>query len=202
LVDLIILFCTNASPPKILFENCFIGDTGEDCLILVDGVDFKMPHYGPTFSSHKFTKKSGLQYEIGICIKTGSLVWINGPFACGKWNDIQIFRSSLLSHLEDGERVEADDGYVGEAHYVKCPKNFTNPKENEKMQSYVHHHHETVNKRFKDWGIMKEAFQNREMVYLHGDVLRSVAVITQVAINEGEALFSVEYGDGIDDEDL
>jgi hypothetical protein len=29
------------------------------------------------------------------------------------WNDIKIFCDSLLSELEDGERVESDDGLRG-----------------------------------------------------------------------------------------
>ena len=64
------------------------------------------------------------------------------------WNDIQIFRNSLISHLKNGERVEADDGYVGEApEFVKCPASFTNPKETLYMQQRVRNRQETVNKR-------------------------------------------------------
>jgi hypothetical protein len=49
-------------------------------------------------------------------------VWINGPFEPGILNDVSIFQSCLLVMLEDGERVEADDGYRGAAlNYVKCP---------------------------------------------------------------------------------
>jgi len=96
----------------------------------IDCVDFSIPNYGPAYSSHKFRGKSGLRYELGICIQTGDCVWINGPYRCGKNPDITIFRDSLLSHLEEGERVEADDGYIGEANrHIKCPKSFTNPAE-------------------------------------------------------------------------
>ena len=43
------------------------------------------------------------------------------------WPDIKIFRDSLITFLEDGERVEADDGYIGEApDKVKCPASFVN----------------------------------------------------------------------------
>ena len=38
--------------------------------------------------------------------------WLNGPYECGMWNGNQIFHNSLLSHLEKGELVGADDGYV------------------------------------------------------------------------------------------
>jgi len=64
-------------------------------LISVDGVDFKVPEHGPEFSSHKFAKKSGLRYEVGLCILTGDIVWINGPYACGHWPDLSIARDGL-----------------------------------------------------------------------------------------------------------
>lgn len=45
-----------------------------------------------------------------------------------------IFREALATWLEPGERVEADDGYVGEAPLrVKCPKSMTEPAEKEAM---------------------------------------------------------------------
>jgi hypothetical protein len=123
-------------------------------------------------------------------------VWINGPFPCGRWPDIIIFRASLLSHLAAGERVEADDGYIGDApQYIKCPKSFTNPAENEIMQQYVRNRQETVNERFKDWGILKQVYRNREKIHIHGDIFRAIAVITQVAILSGENLFVVDYND-------
>ena len=54
---------------------------------------------------------------------------MNGPYECGRWPDISIFRESLLSHLEPAERVEADDGYIGEHPlHIKCPAGFANPE--------------------------------------------------------------------------
>jgi hypothetical protein len=48
-------------------------------MIFVDVTDFKYPKCGPPFSSHKYAKKSALRYEVGLCILTGDIVWINGP---------------------------------------------------------------------------------------------------------------------------
>ena len=51
-----------------------------------------------------------------------NIVWINGPYAAGKYPDIEIFRIGLAHFLDKFERVEADDGYIGEApQKVKCP---------------------------------------------------------------------------------
>ena len=39
-----------------------------------------------------------------------------------------IFGDALVSELEEGERVEADDGYRGHApEYVRCPSCIANP---------------------------------------------------------------------------
>jgi hypothetical protein len=45
----------------------------------------------------------------------GEIKWLNGPYPCGKYNDITIFRDSLVSFLDDFERVEADDAYERES---------------------------------------------------------------------------------------
>jgi hypothetical protein len=124
------------------------------------------------------------------------MVWINGPYEAGLWNDIKIFRDALLSMLSPNERVEADDGYVGEApRYVKCPKSFTNPPETEAMQQRVRNRQETVNKRFKQWGVLKQVYRQKDNIASHGDCFAAIAVITQASINTGDRLFDVRYRD-------
>lgn len=78
----------------------------------VDGTDFRIRQQGEAckgnpFGSHKYAGKSALRY--------GSLVWIQGPYPAGKYNDITIFNKVLRQFLGQGERVEADDGYRGHA---------------------------------------------------------------------------------------
>ena len=53
--------------------------------------------------------------------------------------------------------------------------------------------HETVNGRFKDWRCLKQ--QWRHSLEKHGAVFRAVAGVVQVAIQNGEQLFQVEYND-------
>ena len=181
---------------QIVWANRFKGDKGNDCLVSCDGTDFRISQHGSDYASHKFAKKSGLRYEVCLCILTGDIVWIHGPFPCGKWPDINIFQNSLVSFLGQFERVEADDGYIGEAPLrVKCPKSFANPKETEFMQQRVRNRQETVNKRFKDWGILRQLFWHDEHLAQHGDVFRAIANLTQISINNGEKLFSTGYRD-------
>ena len=118
-------------------------------MLTVDGTDYEGPELGRTFYSHKF-KRSALRYEIALSILTGDICWINGPYEAGSWSDIKIFRDSLMSHLEKGERVEEDDGYVGEnPQWVKCPRRFANKETTEYMQQRCRNRQETVNKQLK-----------------------------------------------------
>lgn len=165
-----------------------------DCLVSVDGVDFLTPFHGRRFHSHKFKFGSALRYEIATSIIRGELVWINGPYEPGKWNDISIFRNGIMSELEPGERVEADDGYVGEApQHVKCPKSIGQLPLTESMQALVRRRHETINKRFKQWAILKQCYRGE--LHKHCLPFCVVAVATQLAIENGEPLFSVDYED-------
>ena len=78
---------------QIKWENRYHGYRGRSCLVMVDGTDFwicELEPFTKDFYLHKFAK-AGLCYEVGVCIQTGLIVWINGPFAVGKYNDITIF---------------------------------------------------------------------------------------------------------------
>ncbi|KAI2499167.1 hypothetical protein MHU86_15319 [Fragilaria crotonensis] len=99
----------------IRWENRFRSDRGKTCKVTVDGVDFPIEEPTPFDSqwfSHKF-RGPGLRYEMAICIQTGDIVWVNGPYKCGKWPDVKIFKSRLMHLLGDDEMVEADRGYRG-----------------------------------------------------------------------------------------
>jgi uncharacterized protein YpmB len=160
----------------------------------VDSTDFQIPFCGRKFHSHKFKFGSALRYEVAVCILSGVLVWINGPYEPGIWNDLAIFRNALLTELDDGERVEADDGYRGESpQYVKCPKSIGNHDASEASAAFVRRRQETINKRFKQWGIMKQVY--RGDISKHGHAFRVCAIVTQLAIENGEPLFQVDYED-------
>ena len=97
-----------------------------------------------------------------------------------------------MTHLGYGERVEADDGYIGEhPQHIKCPGGFTNPETTEFMQQRVRNRQETINKRIKTWGILEHIF--RDELTTHGDIFRSILVIEQLAIESGEPLSQTGY---------
>ncbi len=162
---------------QILLENRYKHDQYNDCLLSVDGTDFQIPERGREWYSFKF-KKSGVRYEVALSILGGEICWISGPHQPVVYNDLEIFRSSLASHLDPFERVEADDGYLGEAPLrVKCPACITVPAEKQQMMKRVRSRQETINKRFKQWQILKQVY--RHDIRVHRDVFAAIAVISQ-----------------------
>ena len=132
-------------------------------------MDFEVYFLGLGFFTTK-TNSSGLRYEVALNILTGDICWINGPFLPGEWNDLEIFCSGLMTF----ERVEADDGYIGEAPLrVCCPGCVTCPHEKKKMMAIVRSRQETVNKRFKQWGILVQTY--RHDIVDHRDVFAGLA---------------------------
>ena len=111
----------------------------------------------------------------------------------GKYTDIAIFDNVLAHCLEPGERVEADNSYVGHTDKIKCPNNDCNLVENLTMQGRGRSHHETLNGRLQAWGILSNSY--RHDIMKHGTVFYACAVITQLAVVNGEPLFEVGYGD-------
>ena len=138
---------------KIVFESRKDSGSLNNCLISIDGTDVRISQQGPAipgnpFSSFKFKGKCGLRYEIGVDILAGNIVWVNGPYAAGKYPDIKIFRSGLAHWLDEFKRVEADNGYIGEApQKVKCLGCASNPTKNQAMQNGVRSKQETINRR-------------------------------------------------------
>ena len=196
-----ICLLTPPSLPQIIFESRLGShDRLNDCTMTVDGTDFRVHQKGSAtkgnaFASHKYAGKSALWYELGVDIIAGNLVWIQGPYPAGKYNDITIFNQCLRHFLKPGERVEADKGYRGHVDKVKGPGNDVSSK-NQAMQGRVRARQETLNGRLKNWGIISQVF--RHNILLHGMVFRACAVVTQLTIKNGEPLFKVEYYDEVE----
>lgn len=96
-------------------------------------------------SPNMYSKKLnglGTKYEVGCCIKTGFIVWINGPFPAGN-SEKTIFRNGLLTQLEDWELVECDTGLRGVEH-VRIPEHGLTDGER-KQKSQIRGRHENVN---------------------------------------------------------
>ena len=123
--------------------------------------------------SHKF-RKPAYRYEVAISIRSSDIVWIAGPFLPGVLNDLSIFRRGLRDMLEPGERVEADDGYMGDNPlYVKCPGSYARRIDQERMRGRLRMRHETVNERIKNFGCLTDRF--RHCMEKHASCFRACA---------------------------
>ena len=115
---------------------------------------------------------------------TGHIVWIHGIFSCGKWPDLKIFRNAFLKQqLTPGKKIQAKLGYCGEPDHIVLPTGVNAIGQNNRAR------YETVNKRFKQWGILCRIF--RHEVSKHQPAFPSVAVMTELAIKDEEELFGV-----------
>ncbi len=184
---------------KIVFECRKDSGSLNDCLISVDGTDVRIPQQGPAipgnpFSLFKLKGKCGLRYKIGVGILAGNIMWVNGPYAAGKYTDINFFCHGLAHRLDEHKRVEVDNGCIGEApQKVKCPGCVSNLTKNQAMQNRVRSRHKSLNRRLKNWEILTLLYRHDLME--HGNVFWAIAVITQISINVGEKLFKVNYSD-------
>ena len=61
-----------------------------------------------------------------------------------------------------------------------------------KIKANVRARHETVNGRFKDWGILSRPY--RHIPSSHASVFRAIVVITQISMSlDRSTLFNVDY---------
>ena len=195
---------------QIVFDRRFEnqGPTPYRARMTVDGTDFQIRQptlkselilkmtaedrnkYRKSWYSFKF-KGPALRYEVGVCILSGNICWINGPFKPGLYNDLMIFREKLLHCLSPGETVEADRGYRGEPIFASVPY-IDDSEEREKFKTNARMRQENVNKFFKSWQILKQVF--RHNVNKHCPVFWAIAVLTQISFDMDEKLnYQVEY---------
>lgn len=159
----------------------------ENARASVDGTDFRILEptpFDPKWYSHKF-HGPGMRYEVAVCIATGRIVSAHGPFPCGQYSDVRIFRIALKARLEDGEYIVADGGYNDER--CRSCKGTNDP--NRRLFSVIRARHETVNRRFKQFNALGNRF--RHSLGLHSSCFHAVCNLTQISLQNGEPLFRV-----------
>lgn len=124
----------------------------------VDGTDFQIQEpspFSPSWFSHKF-KSAGLRYEIAIST-VGDIVWINGPFQCGKYSDLKIFNSYLSKRLRIGEKIVSDAGYKS----PKCVLKYDVSGRQKIIHKKMRARHEAVNRKLKIFKILQSRYRHR-----------------------------------------
>jgi hypothetical protein len=99
-----------------------------------------------------------------------------------------------MNELNLRERVEADDGYVGESPYVTKLSSAVLSRSSEEadaMQKRVQGLHETVNAHLKSFQVLDQVYRHDPTQ--HGYVFWAVAVLVQLSMKNGDPLFGVNY---------
>lgn len=180
------------NPVQILLSNRFMNQNGSECLLTVDGTDFQINEptpFSPVWFSHKYNGPA-VRYEIGVCIQTGWICWIAGPFPAGDFPDVEIFSLGLADELNEGERVEVDEGYAGDLP-VRPKSDFGGKEEWRWMKGKARARHECINRLFKQFGILGQKFRHNKNK--HSDIVSAIAAIVQNEIKRGRGTFQVEY---------
>ena len=95
--------------------------------------------------------------------------------------------------LDEGERVEADDGYLNaDPQFAKTRSGVMHPEEARAMRNTLRARHETVNGRMKIFKMLSIVW--RHSLEKHSIAFHAVAVITQLELRRSP-LFEVEYYD-------
>ena len=189
---------TNSYYSQCYLDARYDSDNGSECLLSVDGVDFEIKEPGYTngtedeyrmWYSHKFSGP-GLRYEIGVCIQTGEIVWVAGPFPPGQFTDLMIFDLGLKQELDVGEMVEVDAGYLGPGP-VRTPDDYNGNLDWKYMKGKVRARHEQINSCIKQYKILSEKF--RYSMMKHAKIVNAVIAIVNSEIEEGRGTHQVDY---------
>lgn len=151
----------------------------------MDGVDFKILEpipFNKGWYSHKF-KGAGLRYEIGLNIRTGNIIWAFGGYPCGLYPDLKLARETYVHSVGAGEKTMADKAYKDDNFFI-LPNDH-----NHTLHKLIMSRHETVNKRLKQFRILKHEF--RHSLDKHPMVFHAVANVTQLMLQNGEPLFTI-----------
>jgi hypothetical protein len=92
--------------------------------------------------------------------------------------------------MQSGEFAEADNGYRGEPDCIRTPTRYATVEER-KTKGVARNRHKTCNKRLQQFGCLKQRY--RHHLSGHGLVFGSVAILTQLEIENGAPLFDVDW---------
>ncbi|ORY31116.1 hypothetical protein BCR33DRAFT_840685 [Rhizoclosmatium globosum] len=162
----------------------------------VDGVhcyaEERRPMYRGDYS-HKLNH-AGWAFEVATALGTSKIVHIAGGVPAGDWPDLKLARETLVPRLLPNEKVAADKGYREQ----QGNGNFITPVVNRQNDPAVDAHnrvlkrmgarHETVNKRIKDFQILKTYRGEREKF---PKIFKVVANLTQIKMRS-EPLYSFQ----------
>ena len=176
----------------IYWEQHLNDPEGEVFVCSADGTDFRTREKSskdfnkdPKQCSFK-SRHAALRYEIAISVRTGRIIWINGPFR-GAESEITIYKDGLAKKIADGKLCIVDGGYGGCPH-VSMP-NLRDPKEVRRFKALIRCRHEGLNGRLKGFGILQQMFRYESSK--HAFTFEAVCVMQQYQLENGNPLFDI-----------
>ena len=194
-----------------LYEDkiAFVHKEGEKIAFSVDGVNCTTFEFGKDPSAKYYDHKSdsaGVKYEVAMSIRQPKIVWTNGPVPASV-HDITLFRGgksdqsptqwnqqSLYFQHPYGTKFVGDSGYGGEPTKILVKKR----EHSQELKQFIERalsRHETVNKRFKTFNILKNRFHHgkgtNDRMRLHKVVFRAIVVVVQMEFDNGRHVFEV-----------
>ena len=149
--------------------------------------------------SQKFKQSGALRYEISTSTGNGDCVHISGPFAPGDWPDISVFRQIIKGMLEEGERANVDDGYIGEDPETAMASSGIRYMEEPKLKflrKWLRKRHKSFNGRIKHFKVLSTTFHHP--LEKHSSCFRACCVVLQISFDLGlKAPFSVDNATAI-----
>ena len=139
---------------------------------------------------------AGFRCEYGIDRFYSNVLWVNGPFLPGKYNDNQIFADfGLKERLSScGKKALADKIYNG--HPNECST--FNAVDNSVIRTFkarTQMSHEQFNGMVKEFGCCKKPFRHKpDKMQKHKWCFEAVTVICQYRLEHGEPLFDLLAG--------
>jgi len=167
-------------------------DNGSVSKVSVDGADFMTCEQTPFdegWCSHKFNGP-GLKHEVGICLQTGWIVWLNGPHRAGV-PDRSMSRDGINCELEPGEKCLADGAHHDRNQWCSACSCIPEERELDQMKHGALARHEAINGLFKNFNILNDRF--RSPVEKHCVVFNAVANVTQLSIMMGHGTWDIEH---------
>jgi hypothetical protein len=114
---------------------------------------------------------------------------VNGPFPCGKWPDIKIYRCDLKDRLLPNESIKANRGYRGDKK-VLTPDDWATLSD-QKAKGNAAARHETINGCLKNFKCLSTKFWHGLSEHKH--FFCFTAVITQLMFEYHGTTFEVRY---------
>jgi hypothetical protein len=102
---------------KIVWSERFSVDGDEIFIVTVDGTDcaiWEPKHNNLPKDKRYFLKKknrAAVKYLVALAIFSPHVVFVDGPFPAGQFNNIAAFRSRLKDKIKKGKKVIVDGGF-------------------------------------------------------------------------------------------